>query len=114
MTLSGVSGMAITEGWLAYMATTSSRTEKVDLRVTEAAKRLLQTAARANSRSLSEFVLESALARAEETLPDRRHFGLDAEQWTAFQAALDAPPRPLPNLAKLLAEPSPFETSAAK
>lgn len=96
------------------MVTTSSRTEKVDLRVTEAAKRLLQTAARANSRSLSEFVLESAIARAEETLPDRQHFGLDADRWVAFQAALDAPPRPLPRLAKLLAEASPFETKAPK
>ena len=94
------------------MAITSSRTEKVDLRVTEAAKRLLQIAARATSRSVSEFVLESALARAEETLPDRQHFGLDATQWEAFRAALDAPPRPLPRLATLLAQPSPFEISA--
>lgn len=93
---------------------TSLRTEKVDLRVTAAAKRLLQTAAQANSRSLSEFVLESALARAEETLPDRRYFGLDAEQWAAFQAALDAPPRPLPRIARLLSEPSVFESSVAQ
>lgn len=90
---------------------TSLRTEKVDLRVTEAAKHLLQTAARANSRSLSEFVLESALARAEETLPDRQHFGLDAERWALFQAALDAPARPLPRLAKLLSEPGPFDAA---
>ena len=94
------------------MTVTSSRTEKVDLRVTEATKRLLQTAARANRRSVSEFVLESALARAEETLPDRTRFGLDAEQWSAFQAALDAPPRPLLRLAKLLREPSVFERNA--
>ena len=45
---------------------------------------------------MSEFALESALARAEETLPDRQHFGLDAEQWTACLKALDAPPRPCP------------------
>ena len=94
------------------MTVTSSRTEKVDLRVTQAAKRLLQTAARASQRSVSEFVLESALARAEETLPDRQRFGLDAEQWEAFQAALDAPPRQLPRLAKLLQQSSPFESSA--
>lgn len=91
------------------MTTVSSRTEKVDLRVTEAAKRLLQTAARASRRSVSEFVLESALARAEETLPDRQRFGLDAEQWASFQAALDAPLRPLPQLGKLLSEPGPFD-----
>jgi uncharacterized protein (DUF1778 family) len=34
---------------------------------------------------------------------DQRHFVLDAEQWAAFQAALDAPPRVLPGLKRLLA-----------
>lgn len=49
-------------------------------------------------------MLESALARAEETLPDRQHFGLDAEQWTAFLKALDAPPPPPPEKAPAIAE----------
>ena len=55
-------------------------------------------------------MLESALARAEETLADRRQFGLDAEQWAAFMAALDAPPRELPRLQRLFRERSVFET----
>ena len=91
------------------MPSPSLRTEKLDLRLTPAAKRTLQDAAMAARRSVSEFVLESALARAEETLADRQRFGLDAEQWAAFLDALDAPPRSLPRLAKLLAEPSVFE-----
>ena len=91
------------------MSKTVSRTEKLDLRLTSSAKHLLQSAAVASQRSVSEFVLESALARAEETLPDRRHFGLDAERWATFQAALDAPPCKLPRLGKLLREPSVFE-----
>ncbi|MDB5453665.1 MAG: hypothetical protein JWO33_2243 [Caulobacteraceae bacterium] len=93
------------------MTKAAPRTEKLDLRLTPAAKRLLQTAASVKARSVSEFVLESALARAEETLPDRQRFGLDAEQWSAFHAALDAPPRPLPRLTRLLSEPSVFEPS---
>ena len=48
---------------------TLTRTEKLDLRLTPSAKRVLQSAAMATKRSVSEFVLESALARAEETLP---------------------------------------------
>jgi uncharacterized protein (DUF1778 family) len=92
------------------MPNNAARTEKLDLRLSPAAKQLLQSAAVASgARSVSEFVLESALARAEETLPDRQRFGLGADQWRAFQAALDAPPRPLPRLARLLAEPSVFE-----
>jgi uncharacterized protein (DUF1778 family) len=91
------------------MALTETRKEKLDLRLTPSAKRTLQFAAFAVHRSVSEFVLESALARAEETLPDRRQFGLDADQWAKFQAALDAPPRAMPRLEKLLREPSVFE-----
>ena len=86
-----------------------TRSEKLDLRLTLSAKRVLQKAASAARRSVSEFVLESALARAEETLPDRQGFGLNTHQWEAFQAALDAPPSPAPRLARLLNEPSVIE-----
>ena len=94
------------------MSRSQARTEKLDLRLTPAAKEMLQEAASASSRSLSEFVLESALARAEEALPDRRRFGLDAVRWSAFQAALDAPSRPLPRLGRLLAQQGPFDPPA--
>lgn len=79
------------------------------LRRTPSAKRTLQIAARAARRSVSEFVLESASARAEETLPDRQRFGLDVDPWEAFQAALDTPPLTAPRLAKLLQQPSVFD-----
>jgi uncharacterized protein (DUF1778 family) len=91
------------------MPNTDIRSQKLDLRLTPSAKRALQAAAIATRRSVSEFVLESALARAEETLPDRRRFGLSARQWEAFHAALSAPPRPAPRLARLLKKPSVFE-----
>ena len=91
------------------MPFTETRNEKLDLRLTPSAKRALQAAALLAHRSVSEFVLESALARAEETLPDRQRFGLNAEQWSAFQAALSAPARPALRLAKLLNTPSVIE-----
>ncbi|MBV6304303.1 DUF1778 domain-containing protein [Candidimonas humi] len=85
-----------------------NRSEKLDLRLTAEAKHTLTAAALAQRRSLSEFVLESALGRAEETLADRRVFQLPPEKWEAFIAALDAPPRDLPRLRKLLKEQSVF------
>lgn len=84
------------------MTAAAIRSEKLDLRLSPEAKRTLHAAAAAARRSVSEFVLESALDRAAETLPDRRRFELDEQQWAAFQAALDAPPRPLPRLKRLL------------
>jgi uncharacterized protein (DUF1778 family) len=86
-----------------------TRDQKLEMRLTPSAKQILRTAASAMNRSLSEFVLESALARAEETLPGRQRFDLNKAQWDAFQKALDAPPRPSRRLAKLLKEPSVFE-----
>jgi uncharacterized protein (DUF1778 family) len=91
------------------MPNTETRNQKLDLRLTPSAKRALQVAAIAAHCSVSEFVLESALARAEETLPDRQRFGLSAKQWEAFHKALSAPPRPAPRLARLLKKPSVFE-----
>ncbi len=88
------------------MGVTATRSEKLDLRLTPEAKRTLNAAAAAQNRSVSEFVLESALAKAAETLPDRQRFALDAARWKAFQAALDAPTRPLPRLKRLLTERS--------
>jgi uncharacterized protein (DUF1778 family) len=72
-------------------------------------KRLLQEAAQTANKSVSEFLLDSALTAAAETLADRRLFVLDEEQWNAFIAALDAPPKPHPRLERLLLEPGAFD-----
>lgn len=78
------------------------------------AKAKLYAAAAAAHRSMSDFVLESAFSRAEETLADRRTFGLDAGGWTAFLAALDAPVRPLPRMQALLKEPGFFDSGSSQ
>lgn len=93
------------------MPTRSARTTKLDLRLSPEAKQTLAAAARAAHRSVSEFVLASALERAEQTLLERRRFELDATRWAAFQAALDAPPRELSRLRRLFAEATPFEAA---
>ena len=93
------------------MTSSPLRSEKLDLRLTPGAKQTLQRAAAAAQRSVTDFVLESALASAAETLADRRSFQLDPEQWDAFMAALDAPPQLHPRLARLLQEPSVVERS---
>lgn len=91
-----------------------TRSEKLDLRLTRHAKRTLQAAAATSHRSVSEFVLESALARADETLADRRIFTLNDKQWKAFLAALDAPPRAMPRLERLLKESGFFDAGSSQ
>lgn len=84
----------------------TQKSERIDIRTTPVAKRTLQEAATMSSKTVSEFMLDSALTQAAEVLADRRLFLLDDTQWTAFIAALDAPARPLPRLERLLNEPS--------
>jgi len=80
----------------------SSKTQRVDLRISPAAKEMIQAAAQAQDKTVSEFLLDSGLAYAAETLANRRLFILGDDQWRAFQAALDAPPRARPRLARLM------------
>jgi uncharacterized protein (DUF1778 family) len=80
----------------------SSKTQRVDLRISPAAKQLIQSAAQAQDKTVSEFLIDSGLASAAETLADRRLFILDDAKWAEFQTALDAPARPRPRLARLM------------
>ena len=79
-----------------------AKSERLDLRMTPTAKRMLQRAAAAANKSVSEFLIDSGLSAASDTLADRRVFQLDEAQWAAFIEALDAPPRDNPGLRRLL------------
>jgi uncharacterized protein (DUF1778 family) len=83
--------------------TTEGRSERVDLRMTPAAKRTLQRAAAVANKTLTEFLLDTGLNAAFETLADCRVIQLDEKRWDAFMAALAAPPKNNPRLRKLLA-----------
>jgi uncharacterized protein (DUF1778 family) len=78
------------------------RSERVDLRMTPAAKRTLQQAAAVANKSVSEFLIDSGLNAAFDALADRRVFQLDDAQWDAFEAALAQPPYENPGLRALL------------
>lgn len=88
------------------MPTPSNRSEKLDIRITPEAKQILQQAAKQRHTTISQFVLESALDSASAVLAERSRLTLDAGQWEAFIAALDAPPRRHPRMERLLNEPS--------
>ncbi|WP_439530682.1 DUF1778 domain-containing protein [Pannonibacter sp.] len=86
-----------------------ARTEKLEMRLSPEAKRLLREAAELRHKSMSEFVLDSALAEAEATLLDRRIIQLNDADWTTFLAALDGPPARDDRLEQLLTSPSVFD-----
>jgi uncharacterized protein (DUF1778 family) len=84
------------------MASSSSKAERLQLRVSASEKATLDRAARAAKLSASEFVRSAALHHAEHVLADRHGFVLDEAQWERFEQALDRPPMEKPNLARLL------------
>ncbi|MBK6999838.1 MAG: DUF1778 domain-containing protein [Rhodoferax sp.] len=86
-------------------AVAASKSERIDVRVTQPVKQLLQDAARAAHKNVSEFLLDAGILAANQMLADRLRFELDPQQWEAFQAALDQPVTLKPNLKKLIDEP---------
>jgi uncharacterized protein (DUF1778 family) len=88
------------------MTTRSQRSDKLDIRISPEAKRVLQEAARERHTTISQFVVDSALRTAQEVLAERTRIGLTTEQWTAFMAALDAPAQHHPRMERLLKEPT--------
>ena len=82
-----------------------SKTERIDVRASTVIKQLLQDAARASHKNVSEFLLDAGVTAAAQTLADRRQFVLDETQWQAFQEALDRPVQNKTRLKPLLREP---------
>ena len=82
-----------------------SKTERIDVRASSPVKLLLQEAARACHKNVSEFLLDAGVLAANQALADRRHFVLDEAQWQAFEQALDRPVQAKPRLKQLLSEP---------
>jgi uncharacterized protein (DUF1778 family) len=88
------------------MTTPSQCSEKLDIRISPEAKRLLKEAARERHTTISQFVIDSALSTAQEVLANRTRIGLTSGQWAAFVVALDAPEQRHPRMERLLKEPT--------
>jgi uncharacterized protein (DUF1778 family) len=80
----------------------AERTATIHIRAPQKTKELIETAAYAVGKTLSEFTLESARKHAIDVLLDQRLFVLDSEQYDAFIRALDNPPPAGPKLRALM------------
>jgi uncharacterized protein (DUF1778 family) len=85
------------------------KTGRINLRVAPQQQMLIQRGAELKQKSVSQFILESACAVAEQALLDQRLFFVDEEQWNSFQEALNRPAEVKPALKKLLEEKAPWE-----
>lgn len=77
------------------MASNAARKDElIQIRASGSTKEILNRAAALRGQKLSEFMLESARARAEETILDQRLFFLEADAYDKFLRVLDAPAKP--------------------
>ncbi len=72
-------------------ANVKTKDDRINLRLKHSAKHLLERAASFEGQTVSKFILNSALARAEETIAEYEVMQLNAEDAEAFFNALAKP-----------------------
>ena len=85
---------------LPYMASSSSRTERIELRAQPARARRIRQAARMRGQTLSAFMLEAASETAEQVLLSATTTALPAQLFDQLWAALEKPAKPNPALVR--------------
>ena len=68
--------------------------QRIDLRLTDDDKSLIEEAAAISNQSVSQFMLNSASQRAAEVIEQHRRVILNEESWTRVMDALSNPPLP--------------------
>ena len=81
------------------------KAQRINLRATNRQEAILRRAAEATDRTLTDFVLDSAVDQAERVLADRQWFMVTEEQFSQFQRLLDAPLPSTSKFDKLFARP---------
>jgi uncharacterized protein (DUF1778 family) len=79
-----------------------SKDTRLNIRATRHQKEVIAKAAKVSNTTVSTFVLRHAYEDAQSILAEQARFRLPKRQWKAFCEALDAPPKDLPALRKLL------------
>ena len=87
----------------------SSKSERLAIRIAAADKARLARAAAIQRRSVSEFVLASSREAAEQVLGEQTRFRLPPAAHRAFVAALDAPAQEIAGLKRLFSRRSVLE-----
>ena len=88
----------------------TTKTQRLDLRLTKEQDALIRRAAEQDARSISDFILSTVTMEAQRRLADQRLFILNEEDHARFEEILQAPPTDDPKLRKLFERPSPFGT----
>ena len=86
-----------------------TKSERLSFRASPAQRKLLERAALANNKSLTEYVLEVACEAAENDVLDQRIFFVDEKAFSKFEKALNAPAKVSKEMRDLLSRSAPWE-----
>ena len=89
----------------------TQKASRFSIRASAIQKRIIAEAARIKDTTISDFVLEQSLTAAQHVIADQVQFRLPKKQWKEFCDALDAPPKTIPALRRLLTKPGLFDTT---
>ena len=89
----------------------TQKASRFSIRASATQKRVIAEAARIKDTTISEFVLEQSLTAAQHIIADQTYFRLPQKQWREFCDALDAPPKKIPALRRLLSKPGLFDAN---
>lgn len=75
-------------------ASTAMRSDRIDVRTNSEVKSIIERAAILSHKSISAYILESALLKAQEDIRDTERLQLSSAERESFFAALINPPEP--------------------
>ena len=89
----------------------TQKVSRFSIRASATQKSVIAEAARIKDTTISDFVLEQSLTAAQHIIADQVHFRLSKKQWKEFCDVLDATPKTIPALRRLLNKPGPFDVN---
>jgi uncharacterized protein (DUF1778 family) len=88
-----------------------SPSTRIDLRVDARKKSIISRAAAMLGVNITQFIIERVFPEAERIVAEDNRTRLPKEEWERFYAKLDEAPKDLPELRRLMHEPSIFVKS---
>lgn len=85
------------------MSRIAQRQDRISLRLSPQSKNKMERAAAYSDKTLTDFVVDVALQKAEAVVREREVIALTAEEWRRFQELLLNPPKPNERLRKAFA-----------
>jgi uncharacterized protein (DUF1778 family) len=87
----------------------AQKVSRFSIRASATQKKVIAEAARIKETTISDFVLEQSLTAAQQVIANQVQFRLAKKQWKEFCDALDAPPKKILALRRLLSKPGLFD-----